>query len=488
MKTAADISVTRFAALVEQLLGLQPDEGRARELLTVLTERAGGDVEGYLQRLATEPGPEELRQLAERLTIGETYFLRHPTQLETLVSEVLPTLLRQHSTVRVLSAGSSSGEEAYSVALLARESNGRVDISRLRLLGIDVNPRALALARRAIYSPWALRAVSPALREKWFQRQPAGGFALSPKLRDQVVFEERNLTADAPAFWAPESFHVILCRNVLLYFAPELVRQIIARMAQSLVPGGYLFLGPSETLRGISDDFELLRSGDAFYYRLRSGGPVPAAVHTPAPASQPARTPAPVSTPSRGSSAVPSQPPARTPAPAPPAAPAQSEGLDEVLRLLERERYGEAESRLESLPEATQPLGRLLYAVLHLHAGRLREAEKLGRELVMQGAERASASYLLGLCGEQSGDEAAARTRYAEAVRADPTFALAHLRAGTLARRAGDVATARIALRMALSLLPQEDALHLSLFGGGFGRHGLMQVGLQELQACSEVP
>jgi chemotaxis protein methyltransferase CheR len=249
-------------------------------------------------------------------------------------------------------------------------------------------------------------------------------------------------------------------------------------MAQSLVPGGYLFLGPSETLRGISEDFELLRSGDAFYYRLRSG-PAPAATQPPAPAPQPSRTPVPL--PMRSAASVPAPPPA----PAPPAAPARPAGLDEVLRLLERERYGEAESRLESLPEATQPLGRLLYAVLHLHAGRLREAEKVGRELVMQGAERASANYLLGLCGEQSGDEAAARTRYAEAVRADPTFALAHLRAGTLARRAGDVASARVALRMALSLLPQEDALHLSLFGGGFGRHGLMQVGLQELQACS---
>jgi chemotaxis protein methyltransferase CheR len=481
MKTAADISVTRFAALVEQLLGLQPDEGRSRELLALLTERAGGNVEGYLQRLSSGPGEEELRLLAERLTIGETYFLRHPTQLETLVNEVLPSLLRQHSTVRVLSAGSSSGEEAYSVALLARESNGRVDSSRLRLLGIDVNPRALGLARRAIYSPWALRAVSPALRQKWFQRTPQG-FALSPKLRDQVVFEERNLTADAPAFWAPESFHVILCRNVLLYFAPELVRQIIARMAQALVPGGYLFLGPSETLRGISEDFELLRHGDAFYYRLRSG---PAPTAPPLPFPEPSRTPVPLPAPVRSAASVLARPPAPAPAPPPPPAPVRHTGLEEVLRLLELERYGEAEGRLESLPEAKQPLGRLLYAVLHLHAGRLREAEKLGRELVMQGIERASANYLLGLCGEQSGDEAAARTRYAEAVRADPTFALAHLRAGTLARRAGDMAAARVALRMALSLLPQEDALHLSLFGGGFGRHGLMQVGLQELQACS---
>ncbi|HSP80613.1 MAG TPA: protein-glutamate O-methyltransferase CheR, partial [Myxococcaceae bacterium] len=257
--------VSRFALLVERHLGLAPDDGRWRELESVLEERAAGDVAGYLGRLASAPEPGELRALAERLTVGETYFLRHPAQLDALVDDVLPSLLRQESTVQILSAGCSSGEEAYSVALLSRE-RGRVDVARLRLLGIDVNPRALALARRACYSPWALRAVTPAMRQRWFQRTPEG-FALAPKVRDGVVFEERNLMLEAPAFWAPGSFHVILCRNVLLYFAPEMVRQIIARMAQALVPGGYLFLGPSETLRGISEEFELLRDGDAFYYR-----------------------------------------------------------------------------------------------------------------------------------------------------------------------------------------------------------------------------
>ena len=462
--------LARFVALVEQRLGLQHEPAQWGELEPLLAERAAGDVERYLERLASSSEQQEWKVLAERLTVGETYFLRHPTQLEMLVGQVLPSFLRQSSTVRVLCAGCSTGEEPYSVALMSRERS-RADASRLRILGIDVNPRAIAHARRACYSPWSLRAVPLAMREQWFQRTSAG-FALQPQVRDQVLFEERNLLEDSAAFWAPGSFHAILFRNVVLYFPQEVMRKVIARMAQSLVPGGYLFLGPSETLRGISEDFELLRGGDAFYYRLRPPASAPATPPVSAPPARPSST--------RLSVPV-VQPQAPSPAPPP-------DGLDGVLRLLEEERYTEAWARLESLPESSQPRGLLLRAVLHLHAGRLDQAERLGRQIAASGAHEASAQYLLGLCLEQAGDEVGARARYTAAVRAEPTFALGHLRAGTLARRAGHGVEARVALRMALSLLPQEKSLHLALFGAGFGRHGLMQVVLQELQACTEVP
>ncbi|WP_395820525.1 CheR family methyltransferase [Archangium minus] len=465
-------ALARFVALVEQRLGLFYDKAQWGELEPLLAERAAGTgVERYLEQLASASSQqEEWKALAERLTVGETYFLRHPTQLETLVDQVLPTFLRQAPNIRVLCAGCSSGEEPYSVALLARE-RGRVDSSRLRILGIDVNPRAISHARRACYSPWSLRAVPLAMREQWFQRTPEG-FSLRPQVRDQVIFEERNLMEEAPAFWAPGSFHAILCRNVMLYFPPEAMRRIIARMAQALVPGGYLFLGPSETLRGISDDFELLRGGDAFYYRLRQPAqPTSSALAMAQPVAL-QRTQSQVTLPVV-------TPPAPAPAP---------DGVDGVLHLLSAERYTEAWTLLESLPQSSQPKALLLRAVLHLHAGRLGQAEQLGRQLAAASGTEAPAHYLLGLCLEQFGDEVGARSRYVASVRADPTFALGQLRAGTLARRAGDVVEARVSLRMALSLLPQEKPLYLSLFGGGFGRHGLMQVVLQELQACTEVP
>ncbi|PTL80706.1 chemotaxis protein CheR [Vitiosangium sp. GDMCC 1.1324] len=459
MATPPRTPVGRFAALVEQRLGLHYDKAQWGELESLLAERAAGSgVERYLEQLASTSSQAEWKALAERLTVGETYFLRHPTQLETLVEQVLPSFMRQTPNIRVLCAGCSTGEEPYSIALLARE-RGRVDVSRLRILGVDVNPRAISHARRACYSPWSLRAMPLAMREQWFQRTPEG-FALRPQVRDQVIFEERNLLEEAPAFWAPGSFHAILCRNVVLYFPPEVIRKIIARMAQALVPGGYLFLGPSETLRGISEDFELLRGGDAFYYRLRQ----------PAPSAAPQRTPSHLELPVLSS---------HTPPPLP-------DGLEGVLHLLEAERYTEAWGLLESQTQVS-PRALLLRAVLHLHAGRLGQAEQLGRQLATESATEAPAHYLLGLCLEQFGDEFGARSRYAAAVRADPTFALGQLRAGTLARRAGDVVDARVSLRMALSLLPQEKPLYLALFGGGFGRHGLMQVVLQELHACTEV-
>jgi len=106
---------------------------------------------------------------------------------------------------------------------------------------------------------------------------------------------------------------------------------------------------------------------------------------------------------------------------------------------------------------------------------------------VESGTQAAAAHYLLGLCREQSGDSAQARACYERAVHLEPTFALGHLRLGMLARREGTPTAARVALRLALTLLAHEQPVHLMLFGGGFGRHGLMQVCQRELWACSEV-
>lgn len=478
MDELSQTPMARFMALVERRLGLHYDKEQWRELEPLLAERsARSGVEGYLQLLASgTPSQAEWKTLAERLTVGETYFLRHPTQLEVLVGQVLPGLVRQAAQVRVLCAGCSSGEEPYSIALMSREL-GRVDASRLRVVGIDVNPRAVARARAACYSPWSLRSVPVAMRERWFERTPEG-FALRSQVREQVTFEERNLLEDDPSFWAPGSFHVIVCRNVVLYFPQDVIRKLIARMTQALVPGGYLFLGPSETLRGISDDFELLRSGDAFYYRLRQPS-VATLPRAPTPLIPP-KAPAPTSVPISGNSISGAWEPVSTPT--------STDGLEVILQLLDAERYTDAWTRLEALPDSSHPRAQLLRAVLHLHAGRLDEAERVGRHLVAEGSNEPAAQYLLGLCLEQAGDEKAARARYAAAVRADPTFALGHLRAGSLARRAGAVAEARVALRMSLSLLPQEKPFILSLFGGGFGRHGLIQLGLRELQACTEAP
>jgi chemotaxis protein methyltransferase CheR len=181
--------------------------------------------------------------------------------------------------------------------------------------------------------------------------------------------------------------------------------------------------------------------------------------------------------------------PQRTSTPRVTPPPLPSEGPARAWRLFEEERYAEACQWLEALPvyEREQPLMQLLRAALHLQAGRFQEAERLGAVLAEESSPDAGAHYLLGLCREQAGDGVSARACYERAVHLEPTFALGHLRLGMLARREGASSTARVALRLALTLLAHERPAFLALFGGGFGRHGLMQVCQRELSACAEV-
>ncbi|WP_245767494.1 CheR family methyltransferase [Stigmatella erecta] len=468
--------MSRFAAFVERRLGLAPVPNGGRELEALLAEKsARTSLEAYLGRLeGAGPQDAELRVLAERLTVGETYFFRHLAQLQALVGEVLPQVQREGKPARVLCAGCSSGEEAYSVAILGRE-NPLVEPERLFITGVDVNPRAIERARRARYAAWSLRSCPEALRERWFHALPNGDFEPRPHARERVLFEERNLLEEDPVFWAPGSFDVILCRNVTLYFTPEVTRAVIARLERALTPSGVLLLGPSETPRGFSASFEVLQAGEAFYHRRRTA-PAPAPAVPPAPQALDVRVP---------QAARPAAPSAWSLAPS-----HEPPGMDRAWRLLEEERYAEAQAWLEQLPEADreQSSARLLRAVLHFQSGHFPEAERGAEALVATGRAEAAVYYLLGLCREQAGDDGGARHRYARAVHLEPTFALGHLRLGILARRAREAMPARVALRLALSLLAHEQPLHLALFGGGFGRHGLMQVCQQELRACAEVP
>jgi chemotaxis protein methyltransferase CheR len=466
----------RFAAFVERRLGLTPASTTHEELAALLEEKAPRrQWEAYLGKLeSATAGDAELRSLAERLTVGETYFFRHQAQLEALMEDVLPLVQHGGRSARVLSAGCSTGEEAYSLAMLARES-ARVDASRLFITGVDLNPRSVERARQAHYSPWALRVTPEPLRERWFEPLPDSSFALRPEVRDSVLFEERNLLDEDSSFWAPNSFDVILFRNVLIYFSPEAARRAIARLEQALTPGGFLFLGPSETLRGLSESFEVVQSGEAFYFQRGRSPSYTGQSRSLTPQPLPLVPPTP--------------PPVSVLPPRPVAPPSKVDGTAQAWRLLEEERYAEARALLEGLPEheREQSLLRLLQAALHLQAGLFRDAERLGKALADSGVQVAAAHYLLGLCREQAGDAASARACYARAVHLEPTFALGHLRLGILARREGAPATARVALRLALTLLAHEQSVHLMLFGGGFGRHGLMQVCQRELWACSEV-
>jgi chemotaxis protein methyltransferase CheR len=526
--------LARFRQLVESRLGLShealPDERLSQVLEHRLRAAGCADFAGYQARLgAARVAAEETAALAEQLTVGETYFFREPRQIDAFVEIVLPTLIQKRGgqPVRVLSAGCATGEEAYSLAIAIAERLPGLAASQLEILGLDVNPAAIRKARKAQYSAWAFRAAPPGVRERSFIDVGIDA-ELRRGLRQKVNFEERNLLDQDPEFWKEGAFDAIFCRNVLIYLSRPKMIAVIDRLTRSLAHGGYLFLGHSETLRGISDAFETVHDHDAFYYRRRgdtratiasaftdltprpplpegkaeggigvtrradplSPGPYPPiSGERGAPALDPAVLPSPRNRgegpglggfsaiargrPMDGEGEVCHPSPGPTPRPA----------IAAALSLFKQERFAEAMATLkaESAGEADAEVS-LLVAVILSHQGRTREAARLCAEVLEESGADAGAHYLLGLCREDEGDYRAATRHYRAAIQTDRSFAMPHMRLGLLARRAGDATTAWTETRRAAELLPHEREGRVLLFAGGFQREALVELCHAELR------
>jgi len=530
--TAADPRhLERFRTGVARWLGLQFDEGKSALLHDALARRlkeTGLGGAAYLERLERPEAPRvELRALARELTVGETYFYRNVAQFSALTEVVLPARMaeraRNHTrALSLLSAGCASGEEPYSLAMAVRDGITEPDWE-VSIVGVDINPSALEKAARGRYSTWSLRELPVDARQRWFHDR-GREVEVVGAIREAVRFEEHNLADDSPVLRSPDSYDVVFCRNVLMYFTPEGARAVARRLARALVPGGYLFLGHAETLRGLSNDFHLCHTHGTFYYQrketlapddadARSGratGSRPFAAPTAAPTVSRWRPDSPAASPSgpwsmewmeaiRSSSeriatlaaaALLGPEPSAPPGPPAPDDEAKRPELREALALVAQEQYRDALALLRRLPEdaANSPEVLLLSAVLLTHRGSLSEAEAACARILEGDQRNASAHYLLALCRESAGDRRGALEHDQTAARLDPTFAMPRLHAGMLARRQDDHETARRELGQALPLLLREEAERLSMFGGGFTRQALVTLCRAELAAAGGTP
>jgi chemotaxis protein methyltransferase CheR len=211
----------------------------------------------------------ELEAAVESLTTHETYFFREPSQLKAFCEELLPLLEKRNARTRRLrlwSAGCSSGEEAYTLAMLIQDSR-RFDDWDVEVYGTDISRRVLALARRAEYGASALRATSADLLERFFV--PAGNnrVRVRDEVRSWVSFGHHNLLDETGSQLVPR-MDVVFCRNVMIYFDQAARRRVLRIVRDRLVPGGYLLLGHSENLLNLGADFELVHlRGDLVYRR-----------------------------------------------------------------------------------------------------------------------------------------------------------------------------------------------------------------------------
>ncbi len=492
----------RFRETITARVGLTFDDGRSGELRSLLAERAQGcglSEDAYIEQLSLTQI--EFPELARRLTVPETYFFRNPDQLEACMERAVPECRtgRGGRGLRILSAACASGEEPYSLAILLRERWPALAPSS-SIVAVDLNPTILDRARRARYTAWSLRETSPDIKARYF-RSDGAEFVLDPSIRDAVSFEVMNLVEPSPGQLTDESFDIVFCRNVLMYFSPEHFAATVSRLARALVPGGFFFLGHAETLRGVSQDFHLRHTGDAFYYqrkvgRLRRTGQPPLRASLP-----PHPSVRPTGSASRRPEAVEAADTAGTVETAWVESIAQSRDRMEALRapplptfpaiqsnerpghvasaalldLLHKEQFGAALSMMQRDHIADDDVDRvLMQAVVSAHAGQFEEARALCR-LILDGDElNAGAQYVLALCHEHEGDSSRAIYHNQLSAYLDPGFAMPRVHMGLLYSRIGDTEAARRELGEARRLLEREDAARLLLFGGGFGRPALL--------------
>jgi chemotaxis protein methyltransferase CheR len=457
-------------------------------------------VDAYMERLRAPSSSEEVAKLAELLTVTETFFYRSADQIRALIEAVLPERARAAPRrLRILSAGCASGEEPYSLAIALREALPDVDAWDLKIVGIDVNPAMLTKARRAHYTPWSLRATPDTIRARYF-RASGSEFALDESVTRMVTFRPFNLASADPIFYRALACDAIFCRNVLMYFTPEVMRSAVMRLTEALAPGGFLFLGHAETLRGLSHEYHLCHTHNTFYYQHRDGNEraprLERTVSTPVvelareflPAESggswfeaiqsASHRVAELTSPSSRDSTRPRNGTVRPPSRRVPHA-----ALAPLLGLMQEERFAEARALLDALPAdaGKHPDALLFSAVLFTNDGNLAQAERACESLLAADELNAGAHYLKALCREHAGDDAGAAEHDRIAAHLDPTFAMPHLHAGLLAKRSGDALVARRELGQAFLLLEREDAPRLVLFGGGFSRDTLTALCRAEL-------
>jgi len=261
-----------FRRFLEQASGIVLGDNKqylvTNRLTRLMGEHGIGSFAEIMQRIRSDV---RLRnRIMDAMTTNETSWFRDNYPFDIFKELFLREFAqRQARQVRVWSAASSTGQEAYSLSMVASEylksRPGSLPAGALQILGTDISPTVLEQARSGFYEGVAItRGLSEERKRRFFTPRD-GGWQVNDEERSRVNFRELNLMQ---SFVTLGRFDVIYCRNVLIYFSAELKRDILARMAKALNPGGYLVLGGSESITNYSSDYELVRWHSGVVYRL----------------------------------------------------------------------------------------------------------------------------------------------------------------------------------------------------------------------------
>ena len=279
-RTSADSpekTLALFNRFISRTMGLHFSNERLSDLklkiVSACAEFGFDDPEACMLWLMSTPlSREHLEILATSLAIGETYFFRDPHSYRALEEHVLHDLVRTRRNgdkhLRIWSAGCSSGEEPYSIAILLSRLLPDPESWNIMLLATDFNPQAIEKARQGVYGRWSFRD-APSWLMEYFSKKKDGRFEIIPRIRKMVQFTYLNLAEDCypTLFSNTNALDLIFCRNVMLYFQPELITKVTTRFHHALRDGGWLFLGPTEAIQRPLKGFSRRRFTGALGYQ-----------------------------------------------------------------------------------------------------------------------------------------------------------------------------------------------------------------------------
>jgi chemotaxis protein methyltransferase CheR len=273
--TLAEDTFDKFRALIYEKTGIHMREGKqilvSNRLRKRLVQLKLASYEEYHELLTSGAGArEEMPHFIDAVSTNETYFFREGNHFTALERLVLPELFRAGGRVRIWSAGCSTGEEVYTLRIVADQAAKACGAREVEIVGTDISTTVIAKARAGIYGERALRLVPAELLKQYFSPTTEGAYQVREEARARVEFKVHNLFTDSPP---GERINVIFCRNVMIYFDKATqVKLVDGIFARAIAPDGYLFIGHSESLSGFSKSFLYASLLKAPIYRRRKEG------------------------------------------------------------------------------------------------------------------------------------------------------------------------------------------------------------------------
>ncbi len=271
MAALTEQQLIKFRDLIYNACGLWFGNSKlpilGNRVMTRLKESGIADPDKYFRTISSEDDRAELSKLINMITTNETYFWRAESQMDSFRDIILPKLAEKkiqenNRKLRIWSAGCSTGEEPYTLAICVLEAISFHSIWEIEIYSTDISTEVLNRAMEGCYNKRAIERLPKEYLAKYFIERN-GQYTVCNALRKFVEFEYANL-ADA---YYEKDFDIIFCRNVLIYFKDESKKEILGRFHESLNPNGYLFLGPTEMIRGLVDGFKMITLKDCVAFQ-----------------------------------------------------------------------------------------------------------------------------------------------------------------------------------------------------------------------------